>query len=78
MRGLGHPVLTHSEIVQVQSLLQSSEKAMPMHDLITPYVVGVAALEAAVTSKSQAWRGPSSPTRPYIPIFSILDAIIFW
>ena len=66
MQGLGHPVLTHSDNVQARFLLQNSEEIVRMHDLITPYVVGKAALEAAVTSKSQAWRGPSSPTSRYI------------
>ena len=83
MRGLGHPVLTHSDNVQARFLLQNSEEVVRMHDLITPYVVGKAALEAAVTSKSQAWRGPSSPTSRYkvekfIREYNFLVEILIW
>ena len=49
MQGLGYPVLTHSEIVQVRSLLQSSEEAMHMHDLITPYVAQMERFELPAT-----------------------------
>ena len=46
-------------------------------------MVGKAALEAAVTSKSQAWRGPSSPTSRYkvekfIREYNFLVEILIW
>ncbi len=46
-------------------------------------MVGKTALEAAVTSKSQAWRGPSSPTSRYkveklIREYNFLVEVLIW
>ena len=49
MRGLGHPVLTHSDNVQARFLLQNSEEIVRMHDLITPCVVQMEIFELPAT-----------------------------